>query len=303
MRRAAAFLTCCACLASACSVEPDGSVAVQPPAGATAAESQDAPASAEAVGGRGVGSDGTTVTIDGVTVSAPAGSEVEVTRESEQDQRGPARSSASVARGTGAGLSTSAAEQAAQFDASAPESELGGGGAGGGGGGRSKGGGSSLTATLRGAAGFGAFGWIGIACLLGAAAALYFRLGLRAVVTLGVVGAAFMLAELLPEGAVLAICGGVVIAAGVYVWAEFSAKRATAKAKAQEAEAQRQREAVRAVAAGVEDLPPPVRLLTKAAIASHASEQDTLTIRAVKRGDGLPSERPGTVIGAGGGDT
>jgi hypothetical protein len=186
-------------------------------------------------------------------------------------EHGPSSKTTEHATGTGAGLTTTSDEAASKFVTSAPGSTLPGIGSTGG----------SLSSTLsvrnlRDAAGNPLL-WVGIVSILAAGVAFYFGLRRAAIVCVAI-GIGFLAASMIPGWGWFILAAVGLVAVGVYVWAELTGKNT--------------REALRAVVAGVEDLPTEQRRQAKARIASHADDRDALTIRAIKRADGLPSERP-----------
>lgn len=177
------------------------------------------------------------------------------------------------AGGTGAGLTTSGDEVAAKFAASAPSANLPGI--------ESSGGDAASEFSVRSIKGAASnpLLWVGILSILGAGVAFYFGLR-RAALVCGVVGGGFIAAAMLPGWGWFVLAGAGLVGVAVYIWAEKSGRNTL--------------EALRAVVAGVEDLPTETRRTAKAHIASHADDRDAMTIRLVKRKDGLPSERPNT---------
>lgn len=205
------------------------------------------------------------VTVNGVPIHAPAGSAIEYRHTTD----GGLSIDRREASGQGAGLSTNAPEVAGEFNATAPGSSLDGATA--------SGGATAWDIDLGGAQG-SALLWIGAALLLIAGVCLYLRLT-RAALIVGGVGGALIVAGLYPGVALFVGVGGAGVLLAVYLWAERSG--------------QGYREAVRALVAGVEELPNGDRQFVKGKVDAHADERDRATIRKVKRGDGYGSERPG----------
>lgn len=201
------------------------------------------------------------VSVDGREVVAPAGSSVKFKTTT---TRG--------ANGVGAGINTDNAETAAGFNAGAPVTnlagELGGG---------ADGGLSSANFKMRMPPGTSPLLWVGVACLLGAGACLY--LGLRRAATFaGLFGLLFLGASALPGIALFLVCGAAVLLGGAYLYAEHKGRGT--------------REALRGVLAGVEAIPDaPTRIGVKSFIKGHIEDPDRAVISAIKKADGLPSER------------
>lgn len=114
--------------------------------------------------------------------------------------------------------------------------------------------------------------WVGILCVLGAAAA--FWLGLRrAAIVLLIVGGGLIAAALYPWLMLFAVAGVVAVQFGPHLYAEFQARR--------------NHEALRAVAAGVDALDADDYVKVTGEIAKHADAADKAVIRKVRRADGL----------------
>lgn len=178
------------------------------------------------------------------------------------------------AGGTGAGLTTSGDEVAAKFAASAPSANLPGIG--------SSGGTATSEFSVRSIEGAASnpLLWVGMASVIAAGVAFVLRLPRRVPLVCLTIGGGFIAAALMPKWGVFVLAAAGLGGLGVYIWAEKQGKNWF--------------EALRAVTAGVEDLPDEPRLQVKKHVQSHAEEQDRITIRAVKQKDGLPSERPTT---------
>jgi hypothetical protein len=175
-----------------------------------------------------------------------------------------------TATGTGASIDARGNEAAADHDASAPTSQLST-GIGGASGGTLR---SRITAIGGDPKGMAILG-VGIALLLAAGAALYFGLR-RAAIFLGIGGAGFIVAALLPAWAWIVLAAVALIGGGVYLWAEYGGRRS--------------HEALRAVAAGVADTKknaPETYAMVKERIAAHADAADVRTIAKVKMEDRL----------------
>jgi len=114
--------------------------------------------------------------------------------------------------------------------------------------------------------------WAGVACILGAAAALYFGLRLAAVIALGT-GLLLIAIVVYPMILLWAVAAIVVIGGVLYLRAEGNAMKF--------------KESLRAVVAGVADAAPEVQVQVQQRVASHASEADKATIRKVRKQDGV----------------
>lgn len=209
----------------------------------------------------------TSVVFNGGRVVVPEGSIVDL--EIEGIEVGAQSSTQQRATGVGAGLETSSPEGAAGFEASAPGATLPGVSA--------TGGSSAFDGTWKiGGQAVNAFALAAIAALIGAAWLAY-RRAMRPALVAGVLGVAFAALAVYP-GATLLVAG---LAAAVCVALYI---RAAGKGEAVN-------EALRAVVAGVEDLPEGERQRVKGKVASHATEEDRATIREVKIADGYGGER------------
>ena len=200
-------------------------------------------------------------------LALPPGSTVTITEETDLGTRVEHES----AEGVGAGLDTSAEKIDGNFEGSVPSAALSGGVAATGGGALSRYTGLSLPPLAA-----NPLIWLGALCILGAGACVYFKLR-RAAVICAAAGGVLIAAAMLPGWAwALLACLGVGGLA-VYIWAERSG--------------QGFKEGLRAVAAGVEDMPPAPRHDLKRRIAAHAEARDRKVIAKVKKADGLPAER------------
>lgn len=166
---------------------------------------------------------------------------------------------------TGAGASATGDKLDQQIDSGAPTLNLPGVG---------KGSGGSVsgdaTASI---AGVSVFIILGVLCLLGGIAGLALQLYRRASIGLLAVGGCFIAVGLFPWLWWLLLVAGIASIL-FYLWAERRGKS--------------MHEALRAVTAGISDLPGDLQNAAKAAIARHADERDKSTIKAVKKADDLP---------------
>lgn len=188
------------------------------------------------------------------------------------------------ANGTGTGIDATGDAAKVQQKTTAPNASLPGIGADGG---ASDASASALT--LEGAASNPLL-WVGIALLLGGGTCLY--LGIRrAALICGVGGVGLIVAAMLPAWAWFIIAAVGLVAAGVYVWAEYHGQSAKL--------------ALTSVVRNVEKLPTPTRQAIKTNVASSAGrhvDRVTSMIRKIKDIENLPTERHDIpVIGDNGG--
>ena len=169
-----------------------------------------------------------------------------------------------VGTATGAGASATGDKLDQQFDSGAPTLNLP--GVGKGSGGSASG---DMTASV---AGISVFIILGGLCVLGGIVSFALQLYPRTGIGLMAIGGCFIAVGLFPWLWWLLLVAGVG-ALLLYVWAERNHKS--------------MREAVRAVAAGIEDLPGEIKARAKEAIGSHADARDKATIKAIKRADDL----------------
>lgn len=177
---------------------------------------------------------------------------------------------ANSAAGAGAGIDAQGTEIDVAGKGSAPESKLDGVGSG-------KGGSHESTIhalslddnTLK-----LLVGGVGVLCLLGAGLCVYLRWSIpRAPIMLAVTGAALIVAAFFP-GVVLFVLLAAVGGGVIYVlWSERNGTRAS--------------EALRAVVAGVSDVPSDIGESVRRSIKAHADAADKATIAKVKFKDGL----------------
>lgn len=166
---------------------------------------------------------------------------------------------------TGAGASATGDKLDQQIDSGAPTLNLPGVG---------KGSGGSTSGTITAAvAGISVFIILGCLCILGGIAGFALQLYRRASIGLMAVGGCLIAVGLFPWlWWLLLVAGAAAIA--LYLWAERNGKS--------------MHEAVRAVTAGISDLPGDLQNAAKDAIGRHADERDKSTIKAVKKADDLP---------------
>jgi len=165
---------------------------------------------------------------------------------------------------TGAGASASGDKLDQKIDSGAPTLNLPGVG---------KGSGGSVSGDVTASiAGVSIFIILGGVCVLGGIACFAMQLYLRAGVGLLAIGGCLIAVGLFPWLWWLLLAVGVV-AVALYVWAERNGKS--------------MHEAVRAVAAGVEDLAGDVQSQVKTAIGRHADARDKAVIKSIKKSDDL----------------
>ena len=244
-------------LLTACNRAPTSDQAPQPEAPTVTSAAQPAPPSP------------TEIEFDGHRVSVPAGRAVSIKSTKEASDAGGYEKHKGNASGKGAGLVSSFEKAVLNFNASAPLANLVGlGGA--------SGGTTDIAATFAGKAGTPVLAWIGGLMFLGGVVALCFkRIGDGAILCVGglvAVGAS----TLGPAGWLVFI----LVAAAVGGWLWWKSHKGM-----------RASEALRAVLAGVEDLPETERKLVKSKVKNHAEPADTKTIGSFKKRDDLPSER------------
>lgn len=166
---------------------------------------------------------------------------------------------------TGAGASANGDKLDQKFDSGAPTLNLPDVG---------KGSGGSVsgdsTASI---AGISIFIILGGLCVLGGVASFALQLYPRTGIGLLAIGGCLIAVGIFPWLWWLLLAVGL-IAVGLYLWAERHGKS--------------MHEAVRAVTAGISDLPGDLQSAAKAAIARHADDRDKATIKAVKKADDLP---------------
>lgn len=169
-----------------------------------------------------------------------------------------------VGTATGAGAQATGDKLDQKIDSGAPTLNLPGVG---------KGSGGSVSGDVTASiAGVSVFIILGGLCVLGGVACFAMQLYPRAGIGLLAVGGCFIAVGIFPWLWWLLLAVGVV-GVGLYVWAERNHKS--------------MREAVRAVAAGIEDLPGEIKARAKEAIGNHADAKDKSAIKAVKRADEL----------------
>ena len=211
----------------------------------------------------------TEIQFDGHRVTVPAGKPVTIKSTREETDAGKYEKHEGNAAGKGAGLVSAFEKAVVNFNASAPIANLVGlGGA--------SGGTTDIAATFAGKAGTPVLAWIGGLMFVGGVVALCFkRIGDGATLCVGglvAVGAS----TLGPAGWLVFI----LVAAAVGGWLWWKSHKGM-----------RASEALRAVLAGVEDLPETERRLVKSKVKNHADRADTKTIGGFKKADDLPSER------------
>lgn len=167
--------------------------------------------------------------------------------------------------GTGAGLSTAAADVAMKFKATEPKSTLFG----------ASGGATTIEQTLTSQSGKTTLILAGIVFLAGAGAAVYFKRFSLAAASAGV-GGICLLVAFYPAVLIWALVAGVVVLLGALLTNDATRNRLF--------------EALRATAAGVEDLPDGQRQNVKLAIAAHADHKDEQVIAKIKAADKLLTE-------------
>ncbi|MFN9113096.1 MAG: hypothetical protein ACK5XN_23755 [Bacteroidota bacterium] len=173
---------------------------------------------------------------------------------------------------TGASAIARGTDISGDFTGSAPSIDIPGGGGATGGDAKSK---SKASTPLP------EFNWLlvaGIACVLGAGTCFYFGLR-RAAIVAGVVGGSLIVASFLPAWAWVMIGLAAAIAGGVYVWAEWNARKGG-----------QYKEALRAVVGGVaslKDQSPDAYEAAKQEIGKQADPGDADTITEIKREDRL----------------
>ena len=117
-------------------------------------------------------------------------------------------------------------------------------------------------------------GGVGILCLLGAALTVYLRWSIpRAPIMLAGTGLGLLVAAFYPGVILFVLLAAVACGVGYVLWSERHATRAG--------------EALRAVVAGVSDVPADIGEAVRKSIKAHADEADKRTIAAVKFKDGL----------------
>lgn len=212
------------------------------------------------------------------TIEVPPGSTLTLDHVLETDDVGPLPSFTRSAESSGASLSTTAPEIAADFDASAPTTSLSGDD-----GGSASGGDLSTSLNLRGMKPSNPLFWIGGLLLLGAGVLLYLKRVTAAATTAAVAVtmiacAAFPAFALVLSLAALAI-GALVLSGN----AAFLGHRAETSEKT-----------ARDLLSLNESLPTPSRRLVKDRASSALSETTKATIKRIKRKYAIPSERPDT---------
>lgn len=114
--------------------------------------------------------------------------------------------------------------------------------------------------------------WVGIACLLLAAVAVW--QGWKGIIIPAAgAGVVFLALAFYPWLLLWGILALVVLVGGPYIWQYVQGFRA--------------KEALRAVTAGVADLPPEVQVQVQDRVRSYADERDKATIRKIRKRDGL----------------
>lgn len=171
----------------------------------------------------------------------------------------------------GVGLTTSAGEVAQKFSAENSNTTLDG----------IAGGGFKFDGKLIGSGKQSPLMIVGIIAILLAGAAVYFK-NVRLALILGVVGGLFIGASLMPGVfGIVALCAGI----GTLLFCVFASDNFRLKLV----------EAMRAVTAGVEELPENTRMQVKKEIGKQATEEDRNTIRKIKSIDGFAPEKKETV--------
>lgn len=228
--------------------------------------------------------------IGGVKGHAPPGSTVTLHRQSETHDRGGTENHEATASGVGAGLHAQGKDvDFKDFKSSPPGSLLPSGGG-------ATGGSISFSAVIRGGSSTSWLMWAGILCVIGAVYLLY-RGNISLSIHLGLIGAALMVASVIPPFAWMIMGLVAVGVAGVHIWMahKHDSLQATVEQAKQNAAAReaKYKEPLRGVLAAVEDLPVSLRKIVKGRVMAHIENQtnDQQTIREVKREDGLPSER------------
>lgn len=204
------------------------------------------------------------------TIDLPGGGKVIIRQETSTD--GGSVKETEVARGTGASGTASGDKAELGIDGTAPTASLSG---------RSSASGGSINATGSAKLNASLFGnpllWAGLLSWLGAAVSVYLRLPIRTTIIAAGSGVAFICAALFPVATMFLVGGSAVAVVGFYVWSERNA-----------ADGAKAREALRAVVAGIANAPTGAAEVVKAEVAKQADDQDKLTIKSIKRKDGLP---------------
>lgn len=210
------------------------------------------------------------------TIEVPPGSTLTLDHVLETNDVGPLPSFTRSAESSGASLSTSAPEVAADFDASAPTTSLSGDD-----GGSASGGDLSTSLNLRGMKPSNPLFWIGGLLLLGAGVLLYLK-RITAAATAAGVAVVMIACAAFPAFSIVLALGALTIVACVLTGnAAFLGHRAETSEKT-----------ARDLLSLNESLPAPSRRLVKDKASSALSETTKATIKRIKRKYNLPSERP-----------
>lgn len=114
--------------------------------------------------------------------------------------------------------------------------------------------------------------WVGIACLLFAAVAVW--QGWKGIIIPAAgAGVVLLAVAFYPSLLLWAVLALVLVVGGPYIWQYVQGFRA--------------KEALRAVVAGVADAPPEVQFTVQERVRSHATEADRATIKSVRKADGI----------------
>lgn len=125
--------------------------------------------------------------------------------------------------------------------------------------------------------------WVGIACMLLAAVAVW-RGWNGMIIPAAGAGVLFMALAYYPQLLLWGVLALAVIVGGPYVWQYVQGKRA--------------KEALRGVVAGVAATPPEVQVQVQAKVKEHTDQRDRATIRAVKKQDEIVMATDVPAIGA-----
>lgn len=254
-----------ACLMTSCTRAPSNATEAKPaPVVQSAADKAEQPTAATAT------ADPTELTFDGHKLSVPAGKSVTIKSTKEELDGGGFEKHEGTASGKGAGLNSAFEKAVVDFNASAPIANILGFGS-------SSGGSTDLSASFMGKGGSPILAWLGGLMILGGVAAIVWKKRIMDGLVLCFAGGVCVWASTLGTLGlfiVLLLLGAVL----AYFW--WKSHQGTAAA-----------EALRAVIAGVEDLPTHERAMAKAKVKAHADAADVKTIAKFKTKDGLPSER------------
>lgn len=205
---------------------------------------------------------------NGETVTAPGNHGMRFRFEESADSSVTKTERAASGKGTGA--TSSSAELLSKINASAPQSSLGGI--------TSTGGSTVLEQVMKGGPATAGLALAAVLIALGGIPVLIWVNKRAGLAMFGLAGV-LLVASAMPEWAWAVIGIGGVVGLALYLWSEHKGTR--------------YKEALRGVAAGVEDLDDTTRRMAKAKIAAHMDERDKATLRNdIKKADGLPPERP-----------